>query len=152
VLAVLSTLTPGHRNTFIECQQAKVHITVLHIMQVKTQWNSRVEMLERADRLGEVIREWLKHPEYCHCRPLFTTQDECTIVNYFKEILRQFRYWTQWMLKRHTVSRHHVITVYNDMFNRMHGLMQAVSKKKTQWMEDLYLAVKVATEAVQILH
>jgi hypothetical protein len=56
------------------------------------------------------------------------------------------------MLKRHTVSWHHVIIVYNDMFNRMHGLMQAVSKKKTQWMEDLYLAVKVATEAVQILH
>jgi len=37
---------------------------------------------------------------------------------------------------------HHVITVYNDMFDHMNGIMRALAKKKTQWKEDLYFAVK----------
>ena len=48
------------------------------------------------------------------------------------------------MWTRHTVSLHHVITVYNDMFDRMDGIMQALAMKKTQWMEDLYFAMKFA--------
>jgi len=48
MLAVLITLTPGHRNEFIDCQKAKVLIAVLPIMDVKTGWNSTLELLERA--------------------------------------------------------------------------------------------------------
>jgi len=59
-------------------------------------------------------------------------------------LLRPFRYWTLWMSKRHTVTLHHVITVYNDMFHHMDGVMQALAKKKTQWKEGLFLAVKLA--------
>jgi hypothetical protein len=46
------------------------------------------------------------------------------------------------MSKRHTVTLHHVITVYNDMFDHMDGMMQALAKKKAQWKEDLFFAVK----------
>jgi hypothetical protein len=46
------------------------------------------------------------------------------------------------MSKRHTVTLHHVITVYNDMFDHMDDVMRAFAKKKTQWMEDLFFAVK----------
>jgi len=48
------------------------------------------------------------------------------------------------MSKRHTVTLHHIITVYNDMFNHMDGMMQALAKKKTPWKEDLFFAVKLA--------
>jgi hypothetical protein len=48
------------------------------------------------------------------------------------------------MLKRHTVTLHHVITVYDDMFDHMDGMMRAFAKKKTQWAEDLFFAVKLA--------
>jgi hypothetical protein len=48
------------------------------------------------------------------------------------------------MLKRHTVTLHYVITVYNDMFDHMDGVMRALAKKKTQWKEDLFFAVKFA--------
>jgi len=49
------------------------------------------------------------------------------------------------MSKRHTmVTLHHVITVYNDMFNHMDGILRALDKKKTQWREDLYFTVKFA--------
>jgi len=65
-----------------------------------------------------------------------------TIVKMMMEVLRPFRYWTLWILKRHIVTEHHIITGYNDMFNHMDGIMRAVSKKKTQWKEDLYFPVK----------
>jgi hypothetical protein len=50
------------------------------------------------------------------------------------------------MLKRHTVTLHHVITVYNDMFDQIDGVMQALAKKKTPWKEDLFFAVKLARQ------
>jgi len=50
------------------------------------------------------------------------------------------------MLKRHSVTLHHVSTVYNDKFDYMDGVMQALAKKKTQWKEDLLFAVKFARQ------
>jgi hypothetical protein len=50
------------------------------------------------------------------------------------------------MSKCHTVTLRHVITVYNDMFDHMDGMMQALAKKKTQWKEDLFFAVKCARQ------
>jgi len=92
-------------------------------MDVKTRWNSTLELLERTYRLREFTREWLKNPKYSDYQPLFTTQDEWTIVKYVMEVIRPFPYWTLWMSKRHTVTFHHVITVYNDMFDHMDGVM-----------------------------
>jgi len=146
MLAVLITRTPGRRNEFIDCQKAKVRIAVLPIMDVKTCWNSTLELLERAYRLREFTHEWLQNPQYSKNRPLFTTQDEWTIVKYVMEVLRPFQYWTLWMSKRHTVTLHHIITVYNDMFDHMDGVMQALAKKKTPWKEDLFFAVKLARQ------
>jgi len=50
------------------------------------------------------------------------------------------------MSKRHTVTLHHVITVYNDMFDHMDGVMRALGKKMTQWKEDLFFTVKCARQ------
>jgi len=146
MIAVLITLTPGRRNEFIDCQIAKVRIAVLPILDVKTHSHSTLELLERAYRVREFTREWLHNPKYCEYRLLFTTQDEWTIVKYVMEVLRPFRYWTLWMSKRHTVPLHHVISVYNDMFDHMDGVMRAFAKKKTQWKEDLFFAVKLARQ------
>jgi len=62
------------------------------------------------------------------------------------EVMRPFRYWTLWMSKRHSVTLHHVITVYNDMFDHMDGVMRSLAKTKTQWKEDLFFAVKLARQ------
>jgi len=48
------------------------------------------------------------------------------------------------MSKRHTVTLHHVFTVYNDMFDHMDGVLRALAEKNTQWKEDLYFAVQFA--------
>jgi hypothetical protein len=45
---------------------------------------------------------------------------------------------------RHTVTLHHVSSVYNDMFDHMDGLMRTLAKKKTLWKEDFFFAVKLA--------
>jgi len=50
------------------------------------------------------------------------------------------------MSKRHTVTLHHVITGYNDMFDHLDGVMRALAKKRTLWKEDLFFAVKFAHE------
>jgi hypothetical protein len=80
MLAVLITLTPGRQNEIIECQKANVRIAVLPNMDVKTRWNSTLELLQRVFRLREFTREWLQNPKYAEYRPPFTTQDEWTIV------------------------------------------------------------------------
>jgi len=146
MLAVLITLTPGHRNEFIDSQKATVRIAVLPIMDVMAHWNLTLGLLECAYRLREFTWELLKYPKSSDYWPLFPTQDDWTIVKYVMEVLRPFRYWTLWMSKRHTVTLHHVITVYNDMFTQMDGVMRALAKKKTQWKEDLYFAVKFARQ------
>jgi len=123
MLAELITLTPGHRNELIDCQRSKVRITILPIMHVETLCNSTLELPERG--------YWL---------------DVWTIVNYFLEALRPFRYWTLWMSKGHTVTLHHLITVYNVMVDHMDDIMRALTKDRTQWKEGLFFAVKLARQ------
>jgi hypothetical protein len=94
--------------------------------------------------LCEYTREWLENLQNNDYWPLFTTQDEWTVVKYGMEGLQPFQYWTLWMSKRHTVPLHHVIHVYNDIFDHMDGVMRALAKKKTQWKEDIFFAVKCA--------
>jgi len=48
------------------------------------------------------------------------------------------------MSKRHTVTSHHVITVYNDIFDHMDGVIWALPKKKSRWIEDLFSMAKLA--------
>jgi hypothetical protein len=146
MLAILIMLTPGRRNQFIDCHKNKDRIAVLPITDVKTHWNSILELLKRTYHSLEFTREWLYNPKYTENRPEFTTQDEWTSVKYVKEVLRLFRYWTLWMSKRHTVILHNDIAGYNDTFDHMDGVMRALAKKKTAWKEDLFFAVKLARQ------
>jgi len=77
---------------FIDCQNAKVRIAVIPIMGVQTFWNSTLEFFEHTYPLQEFTRKWLQNPKHTDYQPLFTTQDDWTIVKYVMEVLRQFRY------------------------------------------------------------
>ena len=57
-----------------------------------------------------------------------------------------------WILIKYMASLHPIITVYNNMFNHIDGIMQAVTKEKTQWKEDLYFAVKFSRQKVSIYY
>jgi len=56
------------------------------------------------------------------------------------------------MLKRLMVTLHHVITVYNSMFDHMNVVMRALAMKKTQWKEDLYFAITLAQQKLSRNH
>lgn len=142
LLAVLILLTPGRRNELIDYQIAKFQIAILPIMDVKTHWNLTLELLEQVYWFWELTCEWLRNLKYFDFRPLFTTQDELTIVKYVMKVLTPLRSWTLLMLTRHTVILHHIFTVYNDIFDQINGVIQALPKKKTQWMDDLFSSVK----------
>jgi hypothetical protein len=86
-------------------------------------WDSALELLKHAYRLCEFTLERLKYPKYSDYRPLFPTQDEWTVVNHIMEVLRPFKYWTQWMSKWHTLTLNHVITVYNEVFDHIDGMI-----------------------------
>jgi hypothetical protein len=144
MLAELIMLTPGCQNEFIDCPKAKVRIAVLPIMDVKIHLNSTLELLEHAYQLWEFTCGCLQKPKFNEYRQHVTTQDQWTIVKYVMEVMRPFQYWSLWMLNTHPVTLHQVITVYNNMFYHMDGVMQALAKIKTQWKEDLFFAMKLA--------
>ena len=77
MLPDLITLTPGCRNELIECQKANVQIAALLMMDVKTRWNSKLQLLEHAYRFREFTLHWFQNPKYNGYRPHFTTQEEC---------------------------------------------------------------------------
>jgi hypothetical protein len=99
---------------------------------VKPQWDLTLELLVQAYRLREFTCKSLNNPTYSAYQLLFTTQDECMNVKYLMDVSRPFQYWTLWMFKRHSVTLHHLITVFNDMFDHMDGIMQALAQKKIQ--------------------
>jgi len=146
MLAVLITLTPGCRNIFIDCLKATFLIAVLAIMNVKTCWNSTLELLKCAYSVREFTCEWLQNRRYAEFRPLFTTQDVWMNVMYIREVFRPFQYWTVCMSTRHTVRLHHAISVNNDMFDQMDSVMRALAKIKTQLKEDLFIRVKLTRQ------
>jgi len=69
--------------------------------------------------------------------------DECQVCHGSMEAISILDLW---MLKRPTVTVHHVITVYNDMFDHMDSVMRALSKKQTPCKKDWFFAVKLAQQ------
>ena len=129
MIAVLTTLTPGLRNEFSDCQKAKVCIMVLPIMDVKTRWTVTLELLVQAYRLREFTCEWLKSQTYSDSLSLFTIQDTWTNVKYVMVVLWPIQNSMLWMLKWYTVTLHQVISMYNYVFHHMDGIIRALAKK-----------------------
>jgi hypothetical protein len=120
---------------------------------MKTLWNSTLELLDRTYPLCELTRQWVKNPKHSYYRPLSTTQDEWTIVAYVMEVLQPFRNWTLWMSKRHTLTLHHDVIVYNDMFDQIDGVMRALAREKDTMEGRLILRCEVcAAKVIPILY
>jgi len=60
--------SPQQRQPFIKIQNNRVKIPTTLPYDVKTQWNSTLNMLERSVRLGEFTKDWLQ--TYAQCTPL----------------------------------------------------------------------------------
>jgi hypothetical protein len=141
-MAVVVNSSPRRRDDFLGKQKGKELIAVTLILDVKTRWNSTLAMVEKAYRLQPYMCLWLV--DYPQFSPLFTTDEEWNAVEYVLQVLCPFRYWTLWMSKRHTITLHRVITIYNDMFDHMESVLKALAKKQTQWKRDIHSAVQAS--------
>jgi len=115
-------------------------------MELKALANSIQELLEWAYRLREFTPEVLPNPKYRYYWPHFVSQNHGTLVMFIIEISRPFWCLSLWILKRLTVTMHHVIAVYNNIFNSIDGIMGSLPMKKTQWEEDLFFAVMLPSK------
>jgi hypothetical protein len=118
MLAVLITLTPTRQNKFIDSQNAKVRVLVQPSKDAMTFWNMTLEWLERDFQFQEFTCQWLRIPIYSDYHPLFTIQAEWSDVKYVVEVLGPIQYCTELMSEKYTVTLHHGVTVYNDMFDQ----------------------------------
>lgn len=115
---------------------------MLSIMAIRRQCDFPLQLLQRGFQSGEFMNLWLNIQKFVDYRALPTLQCKGSIVKYVVEDFRSSTYWTQWMLKRYTVTLKYMITEYNDTFDRIDSIQPGSAKKNTQLSEDLYITVR----------
>jgi len=127
--------SPQWHQHFIEIQNDRVNISTTLLYNVKTRWNSTLNMLERCVRLQEFTKDWLQ--TYAKFRPLWSTPDEWRQIEYILEVLQPIRFWTLWMSKTRGVTIHRVFQVYQDIFDHWKMQISKLERKRMQWKVDI---------------
>ena len=122
------TLTLGHRNELIDCRKAQSRncSSTNYGSDNPVGFNNGVAWVSLLIR-----RIHLRVPQESNDTDygtLSTTQDEWTLIDYAMQVLRPFRYWTLQMSKRDTDTWHHIVSILNDMFDHMDGIMPALAE------------------------
>jgi hypothetical protein len=127
--------SPQRRQHFIEIQNDRVKIPTTLLYDVKTRWNSTLNMLERSVRLREFTKDWLQtYPQFS---PLWSTPEEWRQIEYILEVLQPIRFWTLWMSKTRGVTIHRVFQVYQDIFDHLEMQISKLERKRMQWKVDI---------------
>jgi len=110
-------------------------------MNVKLLWNSLDLLLQLAYQWWEFTSEWLKNPNKIHYWLLLPTQDKWTIVKYLIKVWMPFWHWILSMSTRYTLTPHCNITLWDDMYDHIDGIMWALPKWNTWCREHLYFTI-----------
>ena len=89
--------SPQRRQHFIEIQNNRVKVPTTLLYDVKTRWNSTLNMLERSVSLREFTKDWLQ--TYAVFTPLWSTLEEWRQIKYILEVLQPIRFWTLFDVK-----------------------------------------------------
>jgi len=84
--------SPQRCQHFIETQNNSVKIPTTLLYDVKTRWNSTLNMLERSVRLREFTKDLLQ--TYAEFTPLWSTPEEWRQIEDMLEVLQPIRFWT----------------------------------------------------------
>jgi len=121
--AVVITLTLRRRNKFIDCQKPMYDWQYYLLWMLKDGGTRLWSCMRNPTDYENSPASVSGMPISANYWPLLTMQHEWNMVKYVMVGLSPFRYRTQWMSKQHMVTLHHVITVFNTMFNNMDGFM-----------------------------
>ena len=134
-MSIATGASPQRRQHFIQIQNDRVKIPTTLLYDVKTRWNSTLNMLERSVRLREFTKDWLQ--TYSEFVPLWSTPEEWKQVEYILEVLQPIRFWTLWMSKTRGVTIHRVFQVYQDIFDHLEMQIVKLERKRMQWKVDI---------------
>jgi len=127
--------SPQRRQHFIEIQNNRVKIPTTLLYDLKTLWNSTLNMLERSVQLREVNKDWLQ--TYAEFTPVWSTPEEWRQIEYILEVLQPIRFLTLWMSKTRGVTIHGVFQVYQDIFDYLEMQISKLEPKRMQWKVDI---------------
>jgi hypothetical protein len=108
-------------------------IPVRMIQDVRTRWNSTVQMLQRAIRLRYAIRDWLKEEKYREFRHLYPTTEEWEQIEYLITILAPFLSMTNVVSTSNSVTISFAFIIYNAIFTRLENIQKLLRRKKNPW-------------------
>jgi len=127
--------SPQRPQHFIQIENNRVKIPTTLLSDIKTQWNSTLNILERSVRLPEFTKDWLQ--TYGEFTPLWSTPEEWRQIEYILEVLQLVQLWTLWMSKTRAVSIHRVFQVYQDIFDSLKMHISKLERKRIQWKVDI---------------
>jgi len=127
--------SPQRRQHFIKVQNNRVKIPTTLLYNVKTWWNSTLNMLERSVRLREFTKDWLQTS--AKFTPLWSTLEEWRLLEYILEVLQPIPFWTLWMSKTPGITIHQVFQVYQDIFDHLEMQISKLEPKRMQWKVDI---------------
>ena len=134
-MSIAAGASPQWRQHFIEIQNNRVKIPTTLQYDVKTRWNSPLNMLERSLRLREFTKDWLQ--TYAQFTPLWSTPEESRQIEYILEVLQPIRFCTLWMSKTCGVTIHWVFQAYQDIFDHLEMQISQLERKRMQWKVDI---------------
>ena len=91
-MSIAVASSPQRREYYLALQEGRVEHPVTLIYDVKTRWNSTLNMLARALRMKDFSREWIR--EYELYMPLWSTSGKWKQVEYILEVLKPIRLYT----------------------------------------------------------
>jgi len=127
--------SPQRRQHFIRIQNKGVKISTTLLYDVKTRWNSTLNLLERSVGLEECTKDCLE--TYAEFTPLGSTPEEWRQIEYSLVVLQPIRFWTLWMSKTCSVTIHRVFQVYQDIFDHLKMQISKLEQKRMKWKVDI---------------
>ena len=143
--AIAINASPQRKERFLVLQSEQKEKLSM-IQDVKTWWNSTVDMLMHAIYMRRFIEAFLDQESQNNnqkLKKLCLDQAEWKQVHYAISILRPFQAWTLVLGQTQGTTIHLAFLVYNELFNHLEDQLDKIKKKRNfQWALEFTKAIE----------